>query len=416
MISTPFHDAGAGEAALDPAKARHARNNGAVGNAKMMGNGERADGVLDIVLARHGDRQVLDRAALAALAVADDGGEDRAAVLDAQVRVAHVRLRAGAIGDDAPVLDAPDQRLHLRMVDAHDGEAVEGHVLDELAEGFAHLVEGAVVVEVLRVDIGDQRHVGRQLDEGAVGFVRLDHHPVAGAHARIGAVGVDDAAIDDGRVEAAGIEQRRHHRGGGGLAVGAGDRDRLLEPHQLGQHLGAAHHRQQALARRLELGIVALDRRGDDHHPRLAEIGGVVADGDGNPQLAQALDVGVVGEVGALHPVAEIDQHLGDAAHADAADADEMHRPDVQPHLHAVAPAISPADAPAATRSTTSARRATASGCPMSAPRRQRPRARPRRPSAIDRFFARCSGVMSFCSTIQPPPAAASTMALAFWS
>ena len=182
------------------------------------------------------------------------------------------------------------------MVDAHDGKAVERHVLDELAEGLAHLVEGAVVIEMLRIDVGDQRHVGRQLDEGAVGLVGLDHHPVAGAHAGIGAVGVDDAAVDDGRVEAAGIEQRRHHRGGGRLAVGAGDRDGLLEAHQLGQHLGAAHHRQQALARRLQLGIVALDRRGDDHHPRLAEIGGVMADGDGDALLAQALDIGVVGQ------------------------------------------------------------------------------------------------------------------------
>ena len=42
-------------------------------------------------------------------------------------------------------------------------------------------------------------------------------------------------------------------------------------------------------------------------------------------------------DVRALHAVAEIDQHLGDAAHADAADADEMDRSDVARHLHAVA-------------------------------------------------------------------------------
>ncbi len=38
-----------------------------------------------------------------------------------------------------------------------------------------------------------------------------------------------------------------------------------------------------------------------------------------------------------LHVIAEIGQHLGNAAHADAADADEMDRPDVARQFHAVA-------------------------------------------------------------------------------
>ena len=95
----------------------------------------------------------------------------------------------------------PTSVLHLGMVDAHHREAVERDVLDEGAEGLLDRVEGAVVVEVLGVDVGDDRDVGRQLEEGAVGLVGLDHHPVARAHAGVGAVGVDDAAVDDGRVE-----------------------------------------------------------------------------------------------------------------------------------------------------------------------------------------------------------------------
>ena len=59
----------------------------------------------------------------------------------------------------------------------------------------------------------------------------------------VGAVGVDDAAVDHRRVQPAGVQQRGDHRGGGGLAVGAADRDRELQPHQLGQHLGPAHQR-----------------------------------------------------------------------------------------------------------------------------------------------------------------------------
>ena len=97
---------------------------------------------------------------------------------------------------------------------------------------------------MLGIDVGDDGDVGRQLQEGAVGLVGLDHHPVAGAEPRIGAIGVDDAAVDHGRIEAAGIEQRRDQRGRRGLAVRAGDGDAALQPHQLGQHLGAPHHRQ----------------------------------------------------------------------------------------------------------------------------------------------------------------------------
>ena len=94
------------------------------------------------------------------------------------------------------------------MVGAHHRETVERHVLDEAAESILHGVVGLEVVEMLGIDIGHDRDVGRQLEEGAVGLVRLHHHPVAAAEPRIGAVGLDDAAVDHGRIEIAGVEQR----------------------------------------------------------------------------------------------------------------------------------------------------------------------------------------------------------------
>ena len=50
--------------------------------------------------------------------------------------------------------------------------------------------------------------------------------------------------------------------------------------------------------------------------------------------VAQPLHIGAVGLVGTLHGIAEIVQHLGDAAHADAADPDEMDEADRLRHLH----------------------------------------------------------------------------------
>ena len=131
------------------------------------------------------------------------------------------------------------------------------------------------------------------------------------------------------RVEAGAVQQRRHHRGGRGLAVRTRDGDATLQPHQFGQHFGAAHHRQPLRACRQQFRIVGLDRGRHDQHPGVAEIAGGVADHDLDALLAQSLDVGAFGLVGTLHDIAEIDHHLGNAAHADAADTDKMHRTDV---------------------------------------------------------------------------------------
>ncbi len=90
---------------------------------------------------------------------------------------------------DAPIGDAPDELLHRRMVEAHHREPVEGHVLDEGAECLLDGVVGLEMVEMLGIDVGDDRDIGRKLEEGAVRFVGFDHHELARAHARVGAVG-----------------------------------------------------------------------------------------------------------------------------------------------------------------------------------------------------------------------------------
>ena len=200
----------------------------------------------------------------------------------------------------------PTMRLHHGMIDAHHGKAVERHVLDEIAERVLHRLERPEVIEMLGIDIGDDGDIGRQLQERAVALVGLHHHPVAGAQPRIGAVGVDDAAIDHGRIEIAGIEQGRDHRGRRGLAVGAGDRDAAFQPHQFGQHFGAAHHRDALGARRHQFRIVALDRGRDHDHVGAVDVLGLVADRDLDALVAQPRDIAALGGVRALHGVAEI--------------------------------------------------------------------------------------------------------------
>src|SRR5689334_11262314 len=62
----------------------------------------------------------------------------------------------------------------------------------------------------------------------------------------------------------------------------------------------------------------------------VGEIGRVVADMHLDAHGAQAPDIGAFGGVAALNLVAQIVHDLGDAAHADAANADEMNGADIQ--------------------------------------------------------------------------------------
>ena len=103
--------------------------------------------------------------------------------------------------------------------------------------------------------------------------------------------------------------------------------------------------------------------------------------------LAQAPHDGALGDVGAAHPVAQAREHLGDAGHARAADADEVDVVDLVLH---------------ARDSQRSAQRAVASG---------RPRARAFAAIATSfsrvseaRSEARLSGVVSSCARRMPAP------------
>ena len=85
---------------------------------------------------------------------------------------AHVGLRVFAISEHTPVFQLADQTLHDRMIRAHDREPVERHVLDEGAKRVLHGIECFEMIEVLRIDIGDDSDIGRQLQKRAVGSRR----------------------------------------------------------------------------------------------------------------------------------------------------------------------------------------------------------------------------------------------------
>src|SRR5471030_552206 len=96
-------------------------------------------------------------------AVGDAHGKMRGAIPELAINEAIVSLRAAAIGNDPAIIHLSDDFLDHWMVDAHDGKAIERNVLDKAHEGFLGLVKGAVVIEMFRIDIGDDDHISWQL-------------------------------------------------------------------------------------------------------------------------------------------------------------------------------------------------------------------------------------------------------------
>ena len=106
--------------------------------------------------------------------------------------------------------------------------------------------------------------------------------------------------------------------------MGAGNANRVFEARDLGQHVGPAHHGNARCPRRQHFRIVLPDRRGNDHRARALHVLAAMADEDIGPLLPQALHIGAVGYVRALDLVAHGQHHIGNARHADAANADDM--------------------------------------------------------------------------------------------
>ena len=318
------------EAALDPAKRLHRAANLLVGGAELQRHGDGRQRILDIVLARHGQGQPGDHPRLGRTGPAQRDIEMRAGQIGFQVDRADIGLAVEAIGDAAPVRHPRGQALHFRVVGAQHGKAVEGQILDKSVERLAEFLHRPVMVHMFRIDIGHHRAGRVQLGKGAVAFIAFDHHPVALARLVVGAIGMDDPAIDDRRVDIRAIQQRRDHAGRRRLAMRARDADRIFQARDLGQHVGPADDRNASGPRGIDFRIAGLDRRRDDDRASPFNILGGVADEDFRAPLAQALDIVGLANVGALHLIAHRDHDIRDAGHANAANAHNMGRAEVE--------------------------------------------------------------------------------------
>ena len=213
------------EAPADPAEAVKGPCDAVGNDSHLQRHRDRGEAVLDIMLAKHREAHARHHLEPAGGAVGQHHIEQHRRPVDTQVDGAHIGVRRHAVGDDPPVLDPGHQALHRRMVDTQGGKAVEGNGGDEIQESLLQRIIGAVMVEMLRIDIGDHGDGRVQLGERTVALVGLDNHPLAAAKAGIASPSGDDAAIDYRRIDAGAVQQGRHQRGGRRLAMCAGNGD-----------------------------------------------------------------------------------------------------------------------------------------------------------------------------------------------
>ena len=293
------------EAPLDAGECGKGRADHLVADARLARGGERGERVQRVVVAEQREREVLELARAALDRGAEIGVEGDAVMIRPEIAQPDIGIARHAICERSATIggaaELGKKLAHNRVVDAGNSETIERDRLDELLEGLVQRRKRRPIVHMLGVDIGHHPDLSRQLEKGAVKLVGLDHHPVALADPGIGAPGIDDAAGDHRRVEVGALEQIGDQRGRRGLAVRAGDRHGCTGAHQLGQHLGAADDGNAALLGRLEFGVAGLDRARNDEMGGAVDIGGVMADQGLDAMATQALEIGAVLEVAALH-------------------------------------------------------------------------------------------------------------------
>ena len=185
--------------------------------------------------------------------------EARAAAVVAHVLGAHVGARGEAVGQHAP-------RAAPRRARATSGRRCTAPPARRTAGGAgtrrtlpARARSRRRSAEVIGVDVGDDRDHGLQVQERGVALVGLGHEVVAAAEPRVARrrscsrPPMTNVGSSPPSASTLATQARRR-----GLAVRAGDRDAVAEAHQLGEHLGARHHRDALRARRSTSGLSAL--------------------------------------------------------------------------------------------------------------------------------------------------------------
>ena len=197
--------------------------------------------------------------------------------------------------------------------------------MTELVEALFDVVERFEVVEVIRVDIGDDGDVRGQLEEGVNILARLAYDDIALTDIAVAAEVGELTADDRGRIKARADQQLTEHRGGGGFAVRAGDRDRAVVAagHDT-EHHTALDGGDALLFCGNQFGVILLDCGSVYDQLRALDILRLMTHVYGDAVAADTVERFALIAVGAREDEALAVQNLCQRAHSRAADTDEV--------------------------------------------------------------------------------------------
>ena len=234
-----------------------------------------------------------------------------------------IGMRRHAIGKHPP-LHARQQRGELWIVDACRARAIKRNPLHEFEEGGFHVFHVAVAIHVFAIEIGDHGENGRKLEKGAVALIGLGNQVLRFAQTGVRTQRIHPAADHHGWIKPTGGQHGGNHGGGRGLAMHAGHRDAVFEPHELGQHLGSLDDGYLALPRLHHFRVLLVDGGAGHHHPGAHHVAGRMALKNRRAKAAQAVGNAGTAQVGAGNGIAQGQQNFRYAAHPNAPNANEM--------------------------------------------------------------------------------------------
>ena len=177
---------------------------------------------------------------------------------------------------------------------------------------------------MLGVDVRHHRDRWVEQEEAPVALVGFGDQEGPLPEPRVCADRTDPAPDDHRRVEPAVREKLPDHRRGRCLPMRPGDGDRVLDSHQLGEHLRARNHRDGALVRAKDFRIRFRDRRRGNDHVGPFHLVGTMANEDARAERTKPRHRFGFLHVRSRHLVAQIQKHLRDPAHSASANPHEV--------------------------------------------------------------------------------------------
>src|SRR5690554_2337298 len=208
-------------------------------------------------------------------------------------------------------------QVHERLFEALVGLHKIDHILDDI-------VEAVVVIKVVELQEVTHHIVGLDIEVRAVALVDLDDHDIALAVTRVRSKIMEYPADNKARFKPGALQNPGNHARYGVFAVGAGDANRAVAFHQVGEHLGAVKHRDAALLRGDQLDIMRRDRGRDHNDLGPVDLRGVMPDRDLDALGAQRLGQRTLANIGAAHLIAALVQDPRDRRNPDSANAQHM--------------------------------------------------------------------------------------------